>query len=83
MTEKETGGAYVIFKNAKEAMRIIMHRVGRKEKEELLDLMRGVISEAVQILDGAEYERVRAARESNAESAGARSGDGETERRGA
>lgn len=62
MTEQEARGAYVIYRNAKDAMRIIMRKVGRKEKEELLDLMRGVISEAVQLSDAAEYERVRAAR---------------------
>jgi hypothetical protein len=57
--ESQKTPACMIYKMAEEAMTIIIHKVGKKEKGELIDLMRGVMRESVQIIDGAEYERLK------------------------
>jgi hypothetical protein len=54
--EDKKPSAGIIYKKANEAMTIIIHGVGKKEKGELLDLMRDITQEAVQLMDNAEYE---------------------------
>jgi hypothetical protein len=58
--KEQKSSAYMISKKARDAITILIHRVGKKEKGELLDLMRDIIQEAVQIMDNAEYERIEA-----------------------
>jgi hypothetical protein len=54
--ENKKPDGYMIYKKANEAITILIHRVGKKEKRELLDLMRDIVQEAVQLMDNKEYE---------------------------